>query len=108
VRRAIFEDGSVDLRQTPGVKRRGRPRQKWANFVHGHAVAAAGGEGRLQESLLDQAAWAIATRHYLKSVKACEQTAATGSSELAGADWTSDGNADKEGASRAFATEERR
>ena len=106
MRRAIFEDGSVHLRHTPGVRRRGRPRQKWANFVHGHAVAAVGGIGRLQESLLDQGAWTRTTQHYLKSLRASVQREVIGRTEQAEEDKTAAGNLSKEGVCWAFAREE--
>lgn len=67
MRAAVFADGSVSLRTTPGVKRRGRPRQAWANYVHGHAVAAAGGEALLEERMRDRARWASTVWRYLQS-----------------------------------------
>ena len=49
IRAAVFEDGSTALRKLSGVRRRGRPRQKWAEVVHGLRACACGW-GRSGES----------------------------------------------------------
>jgi len=74
MRTAIFDDDDdICLRQTPGARRRGRPRQKWASFVHGHAVLAAGSEALLRDSLLDQSRWVSKVQRYLRTVDASGQ-----------------------------------
>ena len=40
VRGCLFKPGSVELRDPPSVRRRGRPRQVWAREVYKHAVHA--------------------------------------------------------------------
>ena len=66
LREAVFEEGTVLVRKTEGARKRGRPRQKWADIVHAHAVDAAGGAEALQDKLADQVKWRTAVKHYIE------------------------------------------
>ena len=78
LRAAVFDDGSASLRQTPGARRQGHPRQNWAICVRKHALAAAGGEGHLQAVMRDKVRWDGAVRHYCSRASASESATAFG------------------------------
>ena len=78
MRTAVFEEGSAALRQTPGVRKAGHPRQKWATYVRKHALEAAGGEGHLQEMMSDKVKWESAIRCHCQQATAMASATAVG------------------------------
>ena len=67
LRDSVFAPGTIELNETQGNRRQGRPRHTWADQVRKHAVNLAGNEIRLEEILgrnADIKAWnALVSQH---------------------------------------------
>ena len=61
---SIFEPGQTKPRRWPGVRRQGRLRQHWADTIHAHAVAAAGGQEALDRAVSCRTDWCAAVGRY--------------------------------------------
>ena len=73
MRDALFEPGTVELKNRAGAQRRERPRADWATNVRAKALEVAGSLDELTRLLGDapnaKVDWAIAVRSYCRDVR---------------------------------------
>ena len=69
LRKILFQPQSLHLHRPPGRRRRGRPRDNWANKVHGAVLEIAGSVENLGAFVYNKHAWRMAVRRYACSLK---------------------------------------